>query len=340
MDETKLDQKTSRLRVAKLRARMKDIRTNLDTGRLRDFGPVFLLLAIVLIGGIFMPSFLKPSNLLNVLWAVSLLGIIAMGQTVLMITANFDLSSSYSIGLVGIVTTAAQIQGAGLWPSIFIGFGIAGLIGFINGLIVVKTKASPFLITLGMGALAYSASLVITESEVWYPTIEEFAWLGRGYVLKYISVSVIIFLVLAVLVEIVLQRTVLGRSLFMIGMNPHASHLSGVRVSQIKWLAFIFSGLTAGLVGLIFISRQWATATSAGSGMEFDSLIAAILGGTSLFGGKGGALRTVVGVLILGVMNNLLVLFNVPLEGQQIAKGALFLGVVWIDSKILVGGGA
>ena len=112
------------------------------------------------------------------------------------------------------------------------------------------------------------------------------------------------------------------------------AHLSGIRIDRIKLATYIFCGTTAALAGLIMTSRTGSTVANAGVGMDFDSLIAAVLGGTSLFGGRGGTLRTIVGVLILGVLNNLLVLLNVPYEAQQIAKGLVFLLVVWMDGLL------
>ena len=140
--------------------------------------------------------------------------------------------------------------------------------------------------------------------------------------------------VLAVVFEVVLRRTTGGRGLQVIGLNETVSRLSGLPVTAMKLIAFVVAGLMAALAGLVMTSRTGSTVASAGAGMDFDSIIAAVLGGMSLFGGRGGALRTVVGVLVLGVLNNLLVLLSVPIEAQQIAKGLVFLSVVWADSLL------
>jgi len=149
-----------------------------------------------------------------------------------------------------------------------------------------------------------------------------------GYAAAY---SVLIFLLLGVVLEFILRRTTFGRSLYIIGSNQRAGALSGIRINRIKLATYVFCGTTAALAGLIMTARTGSTVANAGVGMDFDSLIAAVLGGTSLFGGRGGTLRTIVGVLILGVLNNLLVLLNIPYEAQQIAKGLVFLSVVWMD---------
>jgi ribose transport system permease protein len=294
---------------------------------------VFVFLIVFLaIGSIISDVFLTPANLLNILWATSVLGIVALGQTLLIITCNFDLSVSTVVPFAGIVTVGLQIAGWGLWPSVIAGLFAGILVGLLNGLIVVITGAYPFLITLGTQTLVYSVSLILTRSQTWFATIPAFNNLGRGQVFGFLHYSVIIFLGLALFLEFVLNKTPFGRSLFVLGLNEEVGRLSGLLVNRIKIATFTFCGFTAGLAGLIMTSRLNSTSASGAQGMEFDSIIATVLGGTSLFGGSGGTLRTVVGVIVLGILNNLVVLLGVSYEGQFITKGAVFLLVVWLDT--------
>lgn len=291
-----------------------------------------LMILLIVIGSFLSPMFLTPRNLLNILWAVSVLGIVALGQTLLIITCNFDMSVTMSVSFVGIVTVGLQIAGWGLWPSMLAGLLAGTLVGLLNGLIVVLTKANPFLITLGTQTLVYAVALILTQAKTWYGTIPEFTALGRGKVFDLIHYSVIIFLAMALLLEFVLHRTPYGRYLYVLGLNEKAGRLSGVLVNRIKILTFTFCGFTAGIAGLIMTSRLNSTRASGALGLDFDSIIAVVLGGTSLFGGSGGTLRTVVGVLVLGILNNVMVLAGVPYEAQWIAKGVVFLLVVWTDT--------
>ena len=158
--------------------------------------------------------------------------------------------------------------------------------------------------------------------------------LGRGQLFGFLHYSVILFIALALILEFALRRTILGRTIYVSGLNEVAGGLSGLRIQITKMSAFVLCSTLAALTGIIMTSRTTSTVASAGFGMEFDSIIAAVLGGTSLFGGRGGTLRTIVGVVVLGVMNNLLVLLNVPSEAQQIAKGLVFLAVVLADSAL------
>jgi ribose transport system permease protein len=301
---------------------------------LRDNTALILLIALVIMGGVFSDVFLMPRNLLNIMSAVSILGIISLGQTALLITCNFDMSVAAVVGLSGIVTVLAQVAGCDLASSMALGIAGGLGIGLLNGLLVVCTGASPFLITLGTASLAYATSLTLTHSQTFYATIPAFNILGRGSLFGVLQCSVLLFLMLAVALEVVLRRTILGRCLYVIGFNETTGRLSGLPIRSIKVTVFALSGGMAALAGLVMTARTGSTVASAGAGMEFDSIIASVLGGTSLFGGRGGALRTVVGVLVLGVLNNLLVLLGVPLESQQIAKGIVFLVVVWADSVL------
>ncbi len=178
----------------------------------------------------------------------------------------------------------------------------------------------------------YCVALTLTEAKTWYGKIPEFNILGRGKLFGHIHYSVVLFTILAVVLEFVLRRTRFGRSLYAIGLNEEAARLSGIAVQRLKLITFALTGLLAGLAGLVMGSRLNSTNASGAVGMDFDSIIVVVLGGTSLFGGSGGTLRTVVGVMVLGVLNNLMVLVSVPYEAQWIAKGMVFLFVVGVDT--------
>ncbi len=296
-----------------------------------NYPAILILILLILIGALISPVFFTQRNLLNILWGISVLGIIAVGQTLLMITGNFDMSVAYIVGLSGITTVMLQIQGAGLFVSVAGGLLAGVLIGVLNGLIIILTNANAFLVTLGTSALVYSINLILTQSKTWYAEIEAFLILGRGKLFGKIHYSVLIFLIMAVIIEIILRKTVMGRHLFAIGLNQNSARYSGIKVNGIKFCAYMFCGFCAGLAGLVMTARTGSTVANAGVGMEFDSLIVSVLGGTSLYGGKGGTVRTIIGILILGVINNLLILLNIPYEAQQIAKGLVFLTVVCAD---------
>jgi ribose transport system permease protein len=295
-----------------------------------------LLIGLVLAASLLSNVFMTTDNLVNIVRAVSVLGIVALGQTVLLITGNFDMSVAMVVPFAGMLAIGVQRAGGDLWLSLAAAM-IGGLVvGFVNGTLVVRTKANPFLITLGTQTLVYAGSLIITQAKTWYGTIPAYNVIGRGNLAVgasgfNIPYSVLLFLGLAIALEWVLRRTIWGKYLFSLGYNEEATILSGVNTSRIKLAAFVFCGACASIAGIVMSSRLNSTNASGAVGMDFESLIASVLGGTSLFGGSGSALRTVAGVLVLGVLNNLLVLMAVPYEAQLAVKGAVFLAVVWID---------
>lgn len=295
---------------------------------------IIMLGLLVVFGRLTSPVFFTQQNFLNIIWIVSVLGILSLGQTLLMITGNFDMSVAYIIGFAGIATVLAQRAGAGLFTSIIVGLASGAFVGLINGLLIIKTKANAFLITLGTSFLLFAISLTITRSKTFYATVPEFTMLGSIKLFGVLHLSTVIFLLLAVSLELVLRRTAFGRSLYIIGLNQKTGELSGLRSSRSKLIAYTLCGILAALAGLVIVSRNGSTVSNSGVGMEFQSLIASVLGGTSLFGGKGGTLRTVIGVLVFGVLNNLLILLDVPFEAQEVAKGLVFIVVVWVDGAL------
>ena len=290
-----------------------------------------LLITIGLLASLFSEVFLTPQNLINILSAIAVIGIISLGQTMLIISGNFDMSVASVLGFAGIVAVATQRFG--LLPSILLALLGGVVVGAVNGVIVTRARANPFLVTLGMQSLVYAIALMVTQSRTLYSEIPAFNVLGQGRIGR-IPVSVILFLVLAVMLQIVLRNTVYGRYLYAIGQNKEAARLAGIPVDRVLVSTFILCSVLAALGGIVMTSRLNSTVANAGFGFDFESIIAVVLGGSSLFGGSGGAVLTVAGVLVLGVLNNTTILLGVPYEGQFIVKGAVFLAVVGLDSLV------
>ncbi|HKG27649.1 MAG TPA: ABC transporter permease [Thermomicrobiales bacterium] len=290
-----------------------------------------LLIMIGLLASLLSDVFLTPQNLVNILSASAVIGIIALGQTMLIISGNFDMSVASVLGFAGIVAVATQRLG--LLPSILLALFGGVIVGSVNGLIVTRARANPFLVTLGTQSFVYAIALMATQSKTLYSEIPAFNILGQGRIGR-IPVAVILFLVLALMLQIVLRNTVYGRYLYAIGQNKEAARLAGIPVDRVLVSTFILCSLLAALGGIVMTSRLNSTVANAGFGFDFESIIAVVLGGTSLFGGSGGALLTVAGVLVLGVLNNTTILLGVPYEGQFIVKGVVFLAVVGLDSFV------
>jgi ribose transport system permease protein len=290
-----------------------------------------LLITIGLLASLLSDVFLTPQNLVNILSAIAVIGIVALGQTMLIISGNFDMSVASVLGFAGIVAVATQRLG--LLPSILLALLGGVIVGAVNGLIVTRARANPFLVTLGTQSFVYAIALMATQSKTLYSEIPAFNILGQGRIGR-IPIAVILFLVLALMLQIVLRNTVYGRYLYAIGQNKEAARLAGIPVDRVLVSTFILCSLLAALGGIVMTSRLNSTVANAGFGFDFESIIAVVLGGTSLFGGSGGAFLTVAGVLVLGVLNNTTILLGIPYESQFIVKGVVFLAVVGLDSYV------
>lgn len=295
---------------------------------LRDSFTFILLVAFLAIAGVLSPSFLSVTNLVAVAYGAAVIGIVALGQTVLLLTGNFDLSVAGVVSVAGIVTLL--VMPISLPLAIAAGLLVGLIVGLVNGLIVIKTGASPFLVTLGVQTLLYGGGLLITQSRTLYGVDESYRWLGQGRIAS-VPVALLLFLGLAVALQVVLLRTNFGRHVYAIGHSREAARLSGIPVNVVLLSAFALSGLLAALAGLVLSSRLNSITADAGLGYEFFSISAAVVGGVSLFGGRGSTLRTVVGVFVIGALNNVLILLGINFASSAMVRGAVFLLVVGID---------
>ncbi|MCC7208587.1 MAG: ABC transporter permease [Anaerolineae bacterium] len=300
-------------------------------------GAGLLVILIVIVGGMALlsPHFLKPQNLLNLLLASSTMMMIAVFTTMLMIGGGLDLSVGAVAALTGIVI--AQFQGTlGIWGAAGLGLVVALLMGLLNGVMVTYVGINAFITTLGSMSLARGLAFVLADG-LTVPVYEEsFAWLGEGVVLG-IPVPVIASFILFILVWFVLRYTTYGRAMYAMGGNAEASHLAGLRVKRYRLLSYVLSGLSAGVAGVFLTSRLYAAAPQAAGDMQLSVIAAVVLGGTSMAGGKGAVLGTLVGVLILGALNNGMVLLSLSSDYQQIVQGVVLLLAVGLD-QLRVGG--
>jgi ribose transport system permease protein len=294
------------------------------------FGILFILILMVILMGIFSDSFLSEYNLLNVLRQVSIVAILGVGMTFVILSAEIDLSVGSIVGLTSCATAGAMVAGFGILVAILWGVFLGIGIGIINGIVHTYGKIPSFIVTLGTTSIARGAVLVYTQA---YPITglpDSFAFIGKGYVGR-IPTQVIIMAIIFVIAGIVLRYTMFGRNVYAIGGNSEAARLSGINVKINKVIIFGIMGLTAGIAGVILASRLFSGQPSSGVGMELDAIAATIIGGTSFSGGKGNVFGTLVGALIMGVLNNGLNLLGVSTYWQMIAMGSIIVLAVWID---------
>jgi ribose transport system permease protein len=296
----------------------------------QQLGMALVLILLCIIMAIIAPHFLEVGNILNVARQVSINAVLAAGMTFVILTGGIDLSVGSALAVAGVLAVGLDASGV---PSIFAVLGglVAGaLCGLLNGVLVAKTKLPSFIVTLG--AMTYLRGLAYVTTGA-YPLIKSnlgFGFLGGG-LLGPIPVPVIIALLVYIVGYIILTRTTFGRHVYAIGGNEQAARLSGMRVDLNLIWVYVISGICAGIAGIIFAARLVSGQPTGGQGYELDAIAAVILGGTSFTGGQGSILGTLIGVFIIGVLNDGLVLMNVPFFYQLVIKGAVIVLAVLID---------
>ncbi len=292
-------------------------------------GLVVMYIIIVVAMSFLSPYFLSTRNFLNLLLASSTIGMIAIFTTMLMVGGGLDLSVGSTVALVGVVMSHSQYA-LGTWGGVVAGLATGLGVGLLNGLIVTQVGINPLITTLGMLSVARGLAFVFSGG-LSEPMLDPlFGQLGRGFIAG-VPVPVIVLVILFIGAFIVMRYTTYGRAMYAIGGNATASHLSGLPVKRYQLIAYALSGLSAGVAGIFLTSQLAAGAPQAAFGLELSVIAAVVLGGTSLAGGKGGLFGTLIGVLILGTLNNGMVLLSLSSYYQQIAQGLVLLLAVGLD---------
>ena len=302
---------------------------------LQHQGALIALVAVCLFGFARYGAFLTPENLLNVLRQNSMVGLVALGMTAVILTGGIDLSVGALLAVAGIV--AATLSGDGSALAIVAGVGAATLLGLVNGIVIAKARIQPFVVTLAMMIAARGVALAATseQSVRVESTAEGLVWLGRGFIGP-IPVPVALLAVAYLVGWAALRYTTFGRHVYAVGDDTDAARLLGLNVDRVLIGTYALSGALAGLAGVVLAARLGAGQPVAGTGWELDAIAAVVVGGTLLTGGQGGAGLTLVGVLLLGVILNLL-----NLEGtfspwwQWVIRGAFLLAVVVIQGRVM-----
>ncbi len=314
-------------RVSQARAAGNRIGANASMREVVGLAIVYALIFVVL--ALLSPFFLTTQNIINLLMATSILAIVAVFTTMLMISGGLDLSVGSVVALSGVVIAVLQPQ-IGIWPAALAGLLAGTLVGLLNGLLVTKVGINAVITTLGTLYVARGAAFVLSDGLTKPVYDEQFARLGSGEILG-IPFPILVALILFIIGFIVLNYTTYGRALYAVGGNAEASRLASLPVTRYQITAYLLSGFSAGLAGVILTARLYAAAPQAAMGLEFSVIAAVVLGGTSLAGGKGTMLGTFFGVLILGTLNNGMTLLSLSSDYQQIVQGLVLLLAVAID---------
>lgn len=289
------------------------------------------LLILCFIVSLLSPYFLKVNNLFNVLRQISVIGILAVGQALIIITGGIDLSVGTVLGLTGVI--AAILANTGMHPVLvfIIALIIGSLISSVNGVFVTKLRINPFIVTLGMMSITRGASLLITGGMPISIDTNKITLLGSGY-LGVVPIPVIIMFAVAIIGQIFATKTLPGRNIFAVGNNERAAKLSGIRVDRVKIMTFMIMGSLCALSGLILSGTLKTAEPSAGSDYGMDVIASVVIGGASLAGGEGSIIGVIIGAAIMGVLRNSFVLLGVSAYWQVVAIGIVTIAAVALDS--------
>ena len=278
-------------------------------------------------------NFLTANNLLNLLLQVTSNALIAFGMTFVILTGGIDLSVGSILALSSALTAGLLGSGMPVTLAILISLIMGCILGMMNGLLISYGKLAPFIVTLATMTIFRGATLVYTNGNPITKGLSDtflFQFLGQGYIVG-IPFPVIIMFIVFIVLYVLLHKTAFGKSVYAIGGNEKAAYISGVKLNKVKIIIYSISGIMASISGLIITSRLSSAQPTAGASYEMDAIAAVVLGGTSLSGGKGRILGTLIGALIIGVLNNGLNIIGVSAFWQQVVKGVVILIAVLID---------
>lgn len=301
----------------------------------KGYGLLWALFLLCLVAALTSSHFLQAANLVNVIRQVALSGIVGVGLTFVILTAGIDISVGAIVGVVVVVGATLLNMGLPFWAVIVLGAILGAGFGMLNGVGVTFGKVPPFIMTLGMMVMARGLAFTLSNGQpvaLSDETADAVAWLGSGSLLA-IPVPVWMFAAICAIAFVLLRYTPYGRAIYAVGSNPEAARLSGINVRFVVFSVYLISGLLAGITGLIFISRLTVGEPTAGTGMELEAITIAVIGGTSLFGGEGGIVGTIIGAAILVVLANFMNLMGVSPFSQQIVKGAIIICAVLFEMR-------
>jgi ribose/xylose/arabinose/galactoside ABC-type transport system permease subunit len=300
---------------------------------LTQYGLYFAFALLIIVMTVLSPAFLRPANLLNVLRQTSINGIIAIGMTMVILTGGIDLSVGSVLALSAVIATSFAHPGEhNLIVPLAIGLLVGLVCGLINGFIIASNKIAPFIVTLAMMTIARGLALVYTNGRPVIELSDTYNKIGSGYIIG-VPIPVIIFVLIVLAGIFLLKYTKFGRHIYATGGNELAAKISGVNTTGVIVWVYSIAGLLSGLAGIVLSARVMSASPATGQGYELDAIAAVVIGGTKLTGGVGSIAGTIIGALIIGVMNNGLDLLNISSYWQLFVKGVIILLAVILDKK-------
>ena len=301
------------------------------------WGTLLILVVIAVLSALFVPNFIKPRNLINVLLQNAVVAMLAFSATFVIILGHINVAYGSELAFIGCIsclvmnsiqTTASPIAAALI--SLVVAVVVGMVIGAINGYVITKFNIPAFIMTLAVTTIARGGALLLTNGTPVAGMDDAFNWFGQGYIGP-IPTSVVIMVILFVVAWVLLNKTCFGRHIYAVGGNENAAVASGINSKKVVKRAFLLDGIFTGIAALVFMARQASGTPAGGLQYEFDAITAVVVGGTSLSGGSGNVVGTIIGAIIVGIINNVQNLLHINTYWQQVVKGLVILIAVIID---------
>ncbi len=304
-----------------------------DMGKiLRQFGLVFVALIIIIFMSITSDVFLTSQNIINILRQIAINGILAVGMTFVILTGGIDLSVGSVVGITGVIVGSFLQDGTNWILASLIALVISIVCGIINGWLIAYIGFQPFIATLSTMTIGRGFAQVWSDGKPYMISDPAFKQIGQGSFLG-IPIPIFLLVIFCIIGLVILMMTTFGRYVFAIGGNMSAAKLSGVRTQRIQTMVYVFSSICAWMAGLILAARISSGQPNAGESYEMDAIAATAIGGTSMNGGIGSLTGTIIGFIILGLLQNSMNLMNINSFWQQIVKGILIIVAVFLDMR-------
>lgn len=294
------------------------------------FGIFIILVFLFAISAVFVPNFASMRNLTNIMLAIACTTVLAFGGTFVIILGHINIAYGSQIAFIGCAAVLVNVATGSVWLSIPVALALGLILGIISGFFITKFNTPAFIMTLALTEACRGGAILIAGGTTIQGMTPDFAFLGQGYVGP-IPMSIIILAACFAIMWFILNKTVFGRHLYAVGGNPYAAKASGIKPQRVVMKAFMIDGLMVGVASLLLMGRLNAGVPSSGQGYEMDAITAVVVGGTSMAGGSGTLLGTLVGAIIVGIINNVQTLLGVDGNVQKIVKGAIIVGAVVID---------
>ncbi len=297
---------------------------------LKNYGMIIAFVLVCAILTILSPFFLTTSNLMNVVRQSSIIGIMAVGVTFVILSGGIDLSVGSVMAVSGMIAAGSLQGGSSMFVAILVALAVGIAAGLVNGVLVTKAGITPFVVTLGMMSIARGVTLIYSDGYPISGFSPAFRFIGGGAIMG-LPFPVIMLLAVVVIAWFVLTQTRLGRYTYAIGGNEETVKLSGINSDFYKTMMYVISGATAGISALILTSRLNSAGPTAGLTYELTVIAAVVIGGTSLTGGRGSVWGSLVGALLIAVINNGMNLLGISPYYQELARGVIIIAAVYID---------